>query len=105
MHVFSRRLLGGLNDHLSCNYRSVLQPFVWGEKLCSWLSDLIRLPHSLALGSTQPLTETSTRNFLGGKGGRFLRLTNLTSLRANCVEMLRALTVCNPRGLPRPVQE
>ena len=29
----------------------------------------------MALGSTQPLTEMSTRNIFWGKGGRYLRLT------------------------------
>jgi hypothetical protein len=29
----------------------------------------------MALGSTQPLTEMSTRNLRGGKGGRRVRLT------------------------------
>jgi hypothetical protein len=31
----------------------------------------------MALGSTQPLTEMSTRLFPGGKGGRCVRLTPL----------------------------
>ena len=31
----------------------------------------------MALGSTQPLTEMSTRRFPGGKGGRSVRLTTL----------------------------
>jgi hypothetical protein len=32
---------------------------------------------TMALGSTQPLTEMSTREFPGGKGGRCVRLTTL----------------------------
>ena len=32
----------------------------------------------MALGSTQPLTEISTRLFSGGKGGRYVRLTTLS---------------------------
>jgi hypothetical protein len=31
----------------------------------------------MALGSTQPLTEMSTRTFPGGKGGRCVKLTTL----------------------------
>ena len=30
---------------------------------------------TMALGSTQPLVKTSTRNISGGKGGRYVRLT------------------------------
>ena len=33
----------------------------------------------MALGSTQTLTEMSTRNIFRGKGGRCIRLTNLPS--------------------------
>jgi hypothetical protein len=33
---------------------------------------------TMALGSTQPLTEKCTRVFPGGKGGRCVRLTTLT---------------------------
>jgi hypothetical protein len=32
---------------------------------------------TMALGSTQPLTEVSTGAFSGGKGGRCIRLTTL----------------------------
>jgi hypothetical protein len=33
---------------------------------------------TMVLGWTQPLTEMSTRNLSGGKGGRCIRLTTLT---------------------------
>ena len=43
----------------------------------------------MALGSTQPLTEMSTRNISpGGKGGRRVGLTNLPS---SCVDYLEIL--------------
>jgi hypothetical protein len=41
----------------------------------------------MALGSTQPLVEMSTRNILGGKGGRCLRLTISPLSRAECHEI------------------
>ena len=43
---------------------------------------------NMALGSTQPLTDTSTRNTAwGGKGGRCLRVTNLPLSYADCLEI------------------
>jgi hypothetical protein len=35
---------------------------------------------TMALGSTQPLTEMSTRNFPGGKGRPALKADNLTAI-------------------------
>jgi hypothetical protein len=44
--------------------------------------DFFNLPNpssrTMALGSTQPLTEMSTSKFPGGKGGRRVGLTTLT---------------------------
>ena len=57
----------------------------------------------MALGSTQPLTEMSTRSiFCGGKGGRCVRLTTYrhpVPLSRN----LGTLTSWNPLGLSRAV--
>jgi hypothetical protein len=64
----------------------------------------IILPAALWLcGSTQPLTEISTRNIcLGVKGGRFVGLTTLwCRLTLNIGDS----NSWNPRGLPRVVQE
>jgi hypothetical protein len=41
----------------------------------------------MALGSTQPLAEMSTGNFLGGKGGWCEGLTTLELSCANCMEI------------------
>jgi hypothetical protein len=42
----------------------------------------------MALGSTQPLTEMSTRNLSwGGKGGRCVGLTTLQPSCADCLEI------------------
>jgi hypothetical protein len=40
----------------------------------------------MALGSTQPLVKMSTRNILGGKCGRCVRLTTSPPSRAECHE-------------------
>jgi hypothetical protein len=58
----------------------------------------------MALGSTQPLTEMSTRNLSwGGTGGRCVGLTTLPPSCADCLKNLGASTSWIPRGLPRPV--
>ena len=41
----------------------------------------------MALGSTQPLTEMSTRNISWGKGGRCVVLTTLPPSCVNCLEI------------------
>ena len=56
-------------------------------------------PHSVVLGSTQPLTEWSTKGFLVGKGGWCLRLTTLPSSCADCLKILEASKSWTPRGL------
>jgi hypothetical protein len=54
----------------------------------------------MALGSTQSLTEMSTRNLPGGKGGRPARKgNNLTAICADCLENVGASTPHNPMGL------
>jgi hypothetical protein len=53
----------------------------------------------MALGSTQHLTEMSTKNlFWWIKGGRRVRLTTLGYLSADCLET-EASTSRNPMGL------
>jgi hypothetical protein len=41
----------------------------------------------MALGSTQPVTEMSTRNISWGKGGRCVGLTTLPPSCADCLEI------------------
>jgi hypothetical protein len=58
----------------------------------------------MALGSTLPPTEMSTRNiFWGGQGGQCIGLT-LPPSCAECLEILVAPTSWNPQGMSRPVQ-
>jgi hypothetical protein len=58
---------------------------------------------AMALGSTQPLTEMSTREyFLGGKGGQRVGLTTLPRSCAECLEIWKPLNLLEPSG---PVQD
>jgi hypothetical protein len=50
-------------------------------------SDIFPSDITLALGSTQPLMKMSIRNVTGGKGGRCVRLTTSSPLRAECHEI------------------
>ena len=65
----------------------------------------------MALGSTQPLTEMSTRRISWGKGGRCLRLTTLPpscavvmkSGNLNFLEPSGPLQACNGTAVPLPL--
>jgi len=64
----------------------------------------------MALGSTQPLKEMSTRSISWGKGGRCVRLTTLPpscvvmkSGNLNLLEPSGSLQACNGTALPLPV--
>ena len=65
----------------------------------------------MALGSTQPLTEISTRSISWGKGGRCIRLTTLPpscavvmkSGNLNFLESFGPLEACNGTALPLSV--
>jgi hypothetical protein len=54
---------------------------------------------TMALGSTQPLTEMSTGNLLGIKSGRHVRLTTLPPSMSRMSENVRTSTSCTPKGL------
>jgi hypothetical protein len=53
----------------------------------------------MALGSTQPLTEMSTRNLPRGKGRPAHKADNLTSICEPIVKNVGASTSHNPIGL------
>jgi hypothetical protein len=53
----------------------------------------------MALGSTRPLTEISTRNLPGGESGRRIGLTTLPPCMSRMSENVRASTSRNPKGL------
>jgi hypothetical protein len=52
---------------------------------------------TMTLGSTQPLTEMSTRNIYWGKGGRCLGLTTLPPSYADWLEIWEPQLLWNPR--------
>jgi hypothetical protein len=54
----------------------------------------------MALWSTQPLTETNTRNLPGGKGRPARKADNLIAIcERDCLENVRASTSHTPMGL------
>ena len=60
----------------------------------------------MALRSTQPATEMSTRDLpFGGEGGRSVGLTTLIPSCADCLEILGAPTSRKLNDLSRPVYD
>jgi hypothetical protein len=71
--------------------------------------DIFNLPNpssrTMALGSTQPLTEKSTRNIPGGEGRPARKADNLTAVYEPIVyKNVGASTSHNPMGLHGPLQ-
>ena len=78
---------------------------------CHWNFSLTQNPsgRTMALGSTQPLTDMSTRSISWGKGGRCIRLTTLPpscavvtkSGNLNFLEPSGPFRSCNGTDLPK----
>jgi len=76
--------------------------------LSGFFMDINPSARTMALGSTHPLTEMSTRSISGGKGGWCVRLTTLPlscaivmkSGNLNFLEPFGPLRACNGTALP-----
>jgi hypothetical protein len=91
-------------------------PFLYGPiqhcpPVYSFVSQLVSLPlrfygfaFLVALRSTQPLTEMSTRNLPGGKGRPARKVDNLTAV-SRLSRKCGSHDVSHFYGLPRPVTE
>jgi hypothetical protein len=64
--------------------RSWLRYYATSRKVAGSIPDYVNLPNpsssSITLESTQPVTELSTRNLPGGKGGPLRKADNLTAI-------------------------
>jgi hypothetical protein len=60
---------------------------------------------TVVLGSTQPLTEMSTRNLPGGKGRPARKTDNITAICEPIVYDMEASTSHNPMGLHDLLQD
>jgi hypothetical protein len=58
---------------------------------------------TMAMGSTEPLAEISTRNLPGGKGRPAREAGTLSAISEQTVKVMWDLNVSQPYGPPRPV--
>jgi hypothetical protein len=101
----------GKTRHLlyrSTRWRSWLRHFATSRKFSSSIPGVVvgmfhwhnSSGRNMALGSKWYLTKMSTRNILGGKDGRCVRLTTLPPSCADCLEIWRPQLPENLRACP-----
>jgi len=78
---------------------------LFDSRWCNWnLYGLNPFRCTMALGSTQLLTDKSTRHIsCGAKNGRCVGLTTLPHSCADCLEILEATTSLSLKGMSKPV--
>jgi hypothetical protein len=91
---------GSWSRHCATNRRVAASITDGITGIFQWLNPSGRI---VALGSTQPLTEMSTRNPSWGKRRPVLRADNLTTFMCRLSRNSGASTSWNPKGLSRPV--
>jgi hypothetical protein len=64
---------------------------------------LVNLMYAVIILVNVSQNQVSTRDFSGGKGGRYVWPTTLPPSCADCLEILGASICWNPTGLSRPV--
>jgi hypothetical protein len=101
--------VGGRGSTVVKVLRYISEGYWFDPRWCHWNFSLKNTSdRTMALGSTQPLTEMSTKSLPGGKGGRSVGLTTLSpscavvknSWNLSFLEPSESLQACNGTALP-----
>jgi len=91
---------GKLRAVINSSWGTALQALRWRNRIPDGVVVLNPTGHTMALGSTQPLTKMDTRNICWGKGGRYVELTTMPLSCTGYLEILGATTARSPKDLP-----